>query len=51
MRKALIRKLHEMQKWRRGGGVMPLTPKDDHCIRMLRNMNDEQVNEIMRKYD
>ena len=45
-----------MQKWRRGGGVMPLTPKKfgvviDHCMRILRNMNDEQVNEIMRKYD
>lgn len=45
-----------MQKWRRGGGVMPLTHKEfgkaiDHCIRILRNMSDEQVNEIMKKYD
>lgn len=41
-----------MQKWRRGGGVMPLTPKEfgmciDDCIRLLRGLSDEQVNRIL----
>ena len=52
MRKVLIKKLHAMQKWRRGGGVMPLTPKEfgmciDDCIRLLRGLSDEQVNRIL----
>lgn len=42
-----------MQKWRRGGkGTMPLSPKEfgeaiDDCIRLLRRMKDEQVNEML----
>ena len=55
MRKRLIRKLHEMQKWRRGGkSPMPLTPEEfgnaiDDCVRILRGLNDEQVNELLKK--
>lgn len=53
MRKILIRKLHEMQKWRKGGeGEMPLSPKEfskaiDDCIRLLRKLSDEQFNKLM----
>lgn len=53
MRKQLIRKLHAMQKWRRGGkGTMPLSPKEfgeaiDDCIRVLRMLEDEHVNEML----
>ena len=52
MRKALIRKLHEMQKWRRGANTpMPLSSKEfgeciDECIRLLRRMSDKQYNEL-----
>lgn len=40
-----------MQKWRRGGGDMPLSPKEfglaiDDCIRLLRRMDDKQFNEL-----
>lgn len=39
MRKRLIKKLHEAQKWRRGGkGEKPFSPKE---------MSDEQFNELM----
>lgn len=53
MRKGLIRKLHEMQKWRRGADMpMPLTPKEfgiaiDDCIRILRKLSDEQINDML----
>ena len=54
MRKALIRKLHDMQKWRRGhGSAMPFTPYEfglaiDDCIRLLRGLSDEQVEKILK---
>lgn len=52
MRKALIRKLHVYQKWRRGYRTLALHPKEvglmiDDCIRVLRKLSDEQVNEIL----
>jgi hypothetical protein len=53
MRKALIEKLHAMQKWRRGhGSSMPFTSREfgiaiDDCIRLLRGLSDEQVNRIL----
>ena len=53
MRKNVIRILHEMQKWRRGANMdMPCTPREfgfmiDDCIRILRKLTDEQVNEIL----
>ena len=52
MRKTLIRKLHDYQKWRRGARINPLHPKVvgimlDDCIRILRKLSDEQVNEIL----
>lgn len=53
MRKALIRKLSEMQKWRRGAGIsMPYTPTQfgimiDDCIRILRKLTDKQFNELL----
>ena len=45
-----------MQKWRRGGGEMPLSPKDfglaiDDCIRLLRSMDDKLFNELMNDYN
>ena len=55
MRKRLIRKLHEMQKWRRGQAkAMPFSPRVwgeaiDDCIRLLRKLNDEQVKDILGK--
>lgn len=55
MRKVLLRKLHEMQKWRRGArSDMPLTPSEfgnaiDDCIRILRGLSDEQVNGILNE--
>ena len=54
MRKALIRKLHKYQKWRRGARINALHPKDvghmlDDCIRVLRKLSDEQVNEILNE--
>lgn len=57
MRKVLIKKLHNMQKWRRGGkGEMPYSPKEfgimiDDCIRLLRRMSDEQYKAITNKLD
>ena len=41
-----------MQKWRRGGGDMPFSPKEfgiaiDDCIRLLRKLSDEQFNDLM----
>lgn len=57
MRKTLIRKLHEMQKWRRGSKTsMPLTPSEfgkciDDCIRVLRKLSDEQFNRILNDSD
>lgn len=53
MRRKLIKILHEMQKWRRGGkGEMPFSPKEfglaiDDCIRLLRKLNDEQFKSLM----
>lgn len=44
-----------MQKWRRGAdSPMPLTPAEfgnaiDDCIRILRSLNDGQVNTILKK--
>ena len=55
MRKQLIRKLHEMQKWRRGGkGTMPLSPKEfgeaiDDCIRLLRSISDKDYEYLMNR--
>lgn len=54
MRKNLIRKLHLYQKWRRGARVNTLHPKEvgfmlDDCIRILRKLSDEQVNEILNE--
>jgi hypothetical protein len=55
MRKVLLRKLHEMQKWRRGASIdMPLTTSEfgeaiDDCIRLLRKLSDEQVNDILNE--
>ena len=54
MRKTLIRNLHLYQKWRRGARIKPLHPKDvclmlDDCIRILRKLSDEQVNEILNE--
>ena len=55
MRKALIRKLHVYQKWRRGARIgYPLHPKEvgdmlDDCIRILRKLRDEQVNNILNE--
>jgi hypothetical protein len=54
MRKELIRKLHGYQKWRRGARIKALHPKDvglmiDDCIRVLRKLSDEQVNEILNE--
>lgn len=57
MRKTLIRKLHEMQKWRRGSKTStPLTPSEfgkciDDCIRVLRKLSDEQIKEILNEAD
>lgn len=53
MRKELINKLGLMQMWRRGANMdMPCTPREfgfmiDDCIRILRKLTDEQVNEIL----
>lgn len=55
MRNALIRKLHDMQKWRRGhGSSMPFSSYEfgkaiDDCIRILRGLSDEQVNRILNE--
>jgi hypothetical protein len=54
MRKQLIRKLHGYQKWRRGARIKALHPKEvglmiDDCIRVLRKLSDEQVNEILNE--
>lgn len=54
MRKTLIGKLHLYQKWRRGARIKALHPKDvglmlDDCIRILRKLSDEQVNEILNE--
>lgn len=51
-RKTLLKILHDMQKWRRGGGVMPHSPKlfgaaIDDCIRILRKMDDKNFNELI----
>lgn len=46
-----------MQKWRRGSKTsMPLTPTDfgrciDDCIRVLRELSDEQFNRILNDSD
>ena len=53
MRKTLIRRLHLYQKWRRGARIEhPLHPKElgltlDDCIRVLRKLSDEQVDNIL----
>ena len=53
MRKRLIGKLHDVQKWRRGARTpMPLSPTEygraiDDCIRILRRLSDEQFNGLM----
>lgn len=53
MRKELIKKLHDMQKWRRGKrSPMPLSPAEfgevlDDCIRILRRLDDKKVIEIL----
>ena len=54
MRKTLIRRLHLYQKWRRGVRINALHPKEvglmiDDCIRILRKLSDEQVNEILNE--
>ena len=55
MRRDVIKILHEMQKWRRGGkGEMPFSPNTfgaaiDICIRMLRRVSDEQFNQLMNE--
>lgn len=55
MRKTLIRNLHLYQKWRRGARIEhPLHPKEvglmlDDCIRVLRKLSDEHVNEILNE--
>ncbi len=54
MRKRLIRKLHELQKYRRGGRMPLPDPKEtghviDDCIRVLRGLSDEQVNDILNE--
>lgn len=54
MRKVLIRKLHVYQKWRRGARIKALHPKEvglmlDDCIRILRKLSDEQVDEILNE--
>lgn len=55
MRKNLIAKLYEMQKWHRGhGSSMPFSFYEfgkaiDDCIRMLRGLSDEQVNKILNE--
>ena len=54
MRKTFIRNLHLYQKWRRGARIKALHPKDvgltlDDCIRILRKLSDEQVNEILNE--
>lgn len=44
-----------MQKWRRGASIdMSLTPSEfgeaiDDCIRLLRKLSDEQVNDILNE--
>lgn len=54
MRKALIRNLEAMQKWRRGeGDKMPLSPTEfgyyiDCCIQILKELNDKEVEKILR---
>ena len=51
----LLRKLHDMQKWRRGyGSSLPLSSYEfgqaiDDCIRILRGLSDEQVNRILNE--
>lgn len=52
MRKELIRKLHEMQKWRRGANIPMPSPTEfgeaiDVCIRILRKLDDEQFKNLM----
>ena len=52
MRKNLIRKLHEYQKWRRGARTPTLHPREvglmiDDCIRLLRRLSDEQFKDLM----
>lgn len=54
MRKGLIRKLHLYQKWRRGARIKAVHPKEvgemlDDCIRVLRKLSDEQVNDILNE--
>ena len=54
MRNNLIRNLHLYQKWRRGARINALHPKDvgfmlDDCIRVLRGLSDEQVNDILNE--
>lgn len=54
MRKTLIRRLHNYQKWRRGARIKALHPKEvglmlDDCIRVLRRLSDEQVNEMLNE--
>lgn len=54
MRKRLIKRLHNYQKWRRGARTSPLHPREvgfmiDDCIRILRRLSDEQVNEILNE--
>ena len=55
-RRTILKILHDMQKWRRGGGVMPHSPKVfgaaiDDCIRILRKLSDEQVNVTLNEGD
>ena len=55
MRKKLIRNLHLYQKWRRGARIEHhLHPKElgltlDDCIRVLRGLSDNQVNNILNE--
>lgn len=52
MRKALIKSLEQYQKWRKGAEIPMPRPNDiskwiEDCIRILRNLSDEQVNKIL----
>ena len=54
MRKKLIERLHLYQKWRRGARIKAVHPKEvgemlDDCIRVLRELSDEQVNDILNE--
>lgn len=52
MRKLLIKKLNHHQRWRKGADIPMLSVRElsdvlDNCIKVLENMSDEQVNDIL----